>query len=502
MRVTNQMMTNTTLANINKNKLSMSKLENQYSTQKKIQRPSDDPIVAVRALKLRKNLDELNQYYERNVPDAMSWMDKTEGALTNINDILTKIYSDVNQGANGTLTASDRSSIIKNITELTKQIYTEGNTNYTGRYVFSGLKTDTSLIFETDVSDLSYTIAESFHGKDMISDTIVKGSYLTEELIGGTYDVAPTAEEINRIRLSYNKLDMPKDATLEVKITDKDGVERTIQAKAMSSTGADGDPYAFDENDPDDLIHFIPETGELILRNDFATGTVKTAQSVDVSYTKSSFEKGDLRPEHYFDTTKRELDSDGNVIKSTDYSNIGKDQSITYEVNFNQTLTVNTLGRDVITHNMNRMIQELSAAAYDVDAVEARIKEVKSELGRDGISDSEKEDLQALQEQLELELALKEKVLTEKFGSALTTTTNMQTTISVATADLGSRYTRLELIESRLEAQQTEFEDLLSRNEDADLVETVVRYNSQEVVFNASLNAASKIVKNTLLDFI
>ena len=85
MRITNKMMTNNMMGNINKNKINMSNLENQYSTGKKIQRPSDDPIVTVRALKLRTNLSELKQYYEKNIPDAMSWMDVTESSLTTVN---------------------------------------------------------------------------------------------------------------------------------------------------------------------------------------------------------------------------------------------------------------------------------------------------------------------------------------------------------------------------------------------------------------------------------
>ena len=52
MRITNKMMTNNALYNINNNKNLLSTLENQYSTGKKIQKPSDDQIIAVRALKL------------------------------------------------------------------------------------------------------------------------------------------------------------------------------------------------------------------------------------------------------------------------------------------------------------------------------------------------------------------------------------------------------------------------------------------------------------------
>ena len=49
MRITNKMMTNNMMNNINKNKFNMTSLEQQYSTGKKIQKPSDDPIITVRA---------------------------------------------------------------------------------------------------------------------------------------------------------------------------------------------------------------------------------------------------------------------------------------------------------------------------------------------------------------------------------------------------------------------------------------------------------------------
>ena len=74
--------------------------------------------------------------------------------------------------------------------------------------------------------------------------------------------------------------------------------------------------------------------------------------------------------------------------------------------------------------------------------------------------------------------------------------------MNASVAELGSKYVRLELVEDRLSTQQTEFEELLSTNEDADLVETIIKFTAQETVYNASLSVASKVSRNTLLDFI
>ena len=70
MRITNGIMMNNSLNNINKNKLLMDKLNTQIASTKKLSRPSDDPIAAIRALRLRSTEAELTQYLEKNIEDA------------------------------------------------------------------------------------------------------------------------------------------------------------------------------------------------------------------------------------------------------------------------------------------------------------------------------------------------------------------------------------------------------------------------------------------------
>ena len=50
--------------------------------------------------------------------------------------------------------------------------------------------------------------------------------------------------------------------------------------------------------------------------------------------------------------------------------------------------------------------------------------------------------------------------------------------------------------------QKTNFTSLKSENEDIDLEEVVVNYTAAQLVYNAALSAASKVVQQTLLDFI
>lgn len=493
MRITNQMMTNNMMYNINKNKNNLATLDEQYSTGKKIQRPSDDPIIAVRALKLRTNLTELNQYYEKNIPDAKSWMDVTESALTTINDILTSVNTYCVQGTTDTLTASDRTSIVQNLSELKEQIYQEGNSNYAGRYVFTGYKTDTSLTMDKDTTNLKYSITEVFTGEDLETISQVTGEYALSDYNAATppaFPNAPTLTETHRIRLAYDNLEtMAAASTLSFKVGGVPGTPFPITTVSSTATNA----YAPTAG----TVNFIPETGELVFA-DADYNTLRVATDIKVTYDKTEFAEGDLRPEHYFNC--KLTDTDAAVPTTITY--VKEDQQIQYEINFNQRLTINTQASDAFGHDIGRDIDEIVSAVQEVAATEDKITEVEKMLEDTSITDAQKESLNALLKQFNTELVLKNSILQSKFEDSITGTADQQETINVVVADLGSRYVRLELTESRLSSQQVDFEDLLSTNEDADIAETYIKLSAAEVIYNASLSAAAKVVQNTLLDFI
>ena len=115
MRITNGMMMNTTKLNINNNKVSVDRLNTQMSTQKKITKPSDNPLIAIKSLRLSATLTQIKQYYENNIKDANSWMDVTETALTNMKDIFTDAYRLCVNGSTDVLTEEDRQTVLEQL---------------------------------------------------------------------------------------------------------------------------------------------------------------------------------------------------------------------------------------------------------------------------------------------------------------------------------------------------------------------------------------------------
>lgn len=145
MRITNNMLINNMMNNIGNNLTRMERYQNQLATGKKIQIPSDDPVVAARALKLRTDVSEVEQY-QTNIKDAQSWLDITETTLGQIGDVLQRARELAVQAANGTNTPSDTQKIQTEIKQLRGQIIQSSNTTYAGRYIFSGFQTDKKLI--------------------------------------------------------------------------------------------------------------------------------------------------------------------------------------------------------------------------------------------------------------------------------------------------------------------------------------------------------------------
>lgn len=147
MRVTNGMMTDSMLYNLNRNLGDMAKYQWQSSTGKKIQYASDDPLVASRAMKFRTDVNEL-KIYEQNASDAQSWLHVTEDALTTVNDILQRVRELTVGAATATQTTEDKQKTMQEVKQLREELIRVGNSTYAGKFIFSGNKTNKKLFNE------------------------------------------------------------------------------------------------------------------------------------------------------------------------------------------------------------------------------------------------------------------------------------------------------------------------------------------------------------------
>jgi flagellar hook-associated protein 3 FlgL len=535
MRVTNNMILRNSSYNINATKESVDSTATQMTTQKKISRPSEDPVTAIRSLRLSTSLTRVNQYYKKNIPDASSWLDVTETALNNMKTLMTDVRTQVVYGATDTLTQDDRNTILTQLKALQTQLYSEGNADYAGRTVFTGFRTDSDLVFAENETDTSYTIEQNFSSSDIESFSYYAGNVevpttMDEVMNNDISDTQKTSyyrlytsyndvDSMNSFSYSYENAGVTTTVSFDLSaaadgtaVTAKDADGNDINGTTMTvyeteedwwnaCKTANGDSAA--KTVDDDAIVFIKETGHIILGNNIAADMKSNKATISSEYDKTGFDKGELKPEYYFNCTNKtdpanpvsyqKYDADGNEI--------GYD--INYTVASNQTLTVNLEASDAfnsdILRDMDDMISAVSRAMNAHDKIDS-IKSMMSEAQYD--DDESQAKLNEWLDAAQKEADYADDNLQKLFDTELGKVDGYLSNITLALTKVGCTADQLELTETRMSNQQETIQELQSENDDMDLSEIIINYTAVYNAYQASLTAASKLGDMTLLNYI
>ena len=314
MRITNKIMQRNSVTNLNRNKVLSDKLNSQLTLEKKITRPSDDPVIAIRSLRLNTSITQLTQYYEKNVPDASAWLKATEEAVEITTSVITDMYEQCTNGSKGSMTASDREKVLESLKSLREEVYSTGNTDYAGRYLFSGYRTDMPLTFKNATTQ-TYTLTEQLGASNITEFTYVNTGDLTK-LTEANAETGITTEEsdvtshnVYRIQLAYSSLDEGCTPTIQYYDTNAAGTKTSVSVTptVVSANSTSPNPYT---DVPANGAFFLPETGEVVLGEnlykkmvcvlDDLTTDATNEGEIRITYDKSEWSKNDLMPEHYY----------------------------------------------------------------------------------------------------------------------------------------------------------------------------------------------------------
>ncbi|CAG9609786.1 flagellar hook-associated protein FlgL [Pseudoneobacillus rhizosphaerae] len=136
-RVTQNILNSNMLFNLQRNNKMMETYQDQLSTGKKINKPSDNPVTAVRGMFYRSSLNEIEQY-KRNLDHGLSWMTSTDEALNEVTEVMQRVRELTVQGLNGTNDANSRTAIAEEINQLKNHLGEIANTQFAGKYIFAG----------------------------------------------------------------------------------------------------------------------------------------------------------------------------------------------------------------------------------------------------------------------------------------------------------------------------------------------------------------------------
>lgn len=247
MRVTNTMISNRYLSDVNKNLNNMQKITQQMTSGNLVNRPSDDPYITLRSMQIDSSTSS-NKQYNSNIKDVYNWLDTTDGALSEINDAVGRIRELMVSSGNIGYDSDQRQTIADEINQKVNEISQILNTSFDGRYLFGGTRvnsTPTSVKTENgnQVLYLASDKKEPDGNYSMLDKTdnqykMVQSKLNTEVSRGVTLDYSISATDF----LTFEYIDLDENNHMVTKTMDVSALFKDITDNLVS-----GDPKEYDK---------------------------------------------------------------------------------------------------------------------------------------------------------------------------------------------------------------------------------------------------------------
>jgi len=114
----------------------------EISTQKRINKLSDDAMGAAQAVRYRDRISGAQQF-QKNVMFSRGYIERTENAISGIHDRLIRAKELAVATANDTYDGSSREAAGREVKQIIEEVTSLANTSYNGRFVLAGFRTAT-----------------------------------------------------------------------------------------------------------------------------------------------------------------------------------------------------------------------------------------------------------------------------------------------------------------------------------------------------------------------
>jgi flagellar hook-associated protein 3 FlgL len=143
MRIADKMAFSQVNQNLSKTRTDMAELQNQAATQKRINKPSDDPLSAARVLVARTE-ENSNKQFLKNINNGKAFLEISDQSLSELSDLLVRAKElAINLASDASGNAESRMVTASEIEQIYNQSIQIGNRKLGERYIFSGFKTET-----------------------------------------------------------------------------------------------------------------------------------------------------------------------------------------------------------------------------------------------------------------------------------------------------------------------------------------------------------------------
>jgi flagellar hook-associated protein 3 FlgL len=495
------MMFNRSLANVQTQHARLLDAQEEATSGKKVQRPSDDPVSTRTILNLRGELRALSQF-SRNHNTITSLLQGTESALGGIESVLVRAKEIAISGANDTLNAEDRKTLALEVAELFHQTVQFGNTDIAGRYVFAGRATDQPPVSATgSFSGDSGELRMALQSEQSLAVNIPGSRFLASNL--------RPAVDLNTPLSSLRQGQGISPGSLQ--ITDRAGNTAVIDVSAAVTvgdvvgaiSGAAGINVTAALNDAGNGLVIVDDNA--VASNNLTVAEIgggTTASELGIAASRpGSLTGAPLAPTLTASTPLALLyEGQGVTLTSLHIANgtAEVDVDLSAAATVDDVLTAINASAANVTASLNADGTALDVRSNDPTTVaivtDSDGGTTAADLGIQGSQDTlktlnllqtalEKDDRQAIDRLLvHIDRGL-DRVLTLR-------------------GDVGARLHRVELVEQAHADFELSMTTALSQTEDTDAVEAISRLSQLSVAFQAALGFTARSMQPTLLDFL
>lgn len=463
-RITHSMMYARALRDVKASLRDSVKLQGQVATGKRVSRPSDDPAAMLRILPLRAEVRDLDQMADR-VGLARETLGLGAGSLESASDTMKKLREMLVQANNSTNSDGDLRSLGETVDQMLGQMLGLANTNRAGRYLFGGTSTDsppfelrttggkTRAVYLGDQQSVQIEVAPGTHTTlnapgDALFQRRSRGA---TTFAGGNTGARPSGAldsgvGFGELRASFGGLaGAPTQIVAGAGTSTALGsLSYAVSGSTLSIAGGPSVPIpATDQNFTTADGRVINLTVSAIPTPASGTFTARASLSTDGGATSTTVD--------FSSSAVQVTDSRNSSVLNVDVSALTRagTENVTFQGTFDvftsliearDTLrSANTGNRADVTAKLQRLLAEFEGAH---DAV------------LDGIN------------------------------------------------QYGSRGEQMAALTSRVDGLKVAAQESLSSAEDADLTESILQMNQQQLTYQASLAVSSRIVQTSLLDFL
>ena len=220
--------------NMTQDSSTLNQLYIESSSGKAVTKPSDNPS-AVGAI-INGNSDIVSgQRYIANCQNVQNNLTTAETAINSVEGIMTSAKEIAVEGANDSLTPSDRSTLANQVSQLKDSLLGLANTKENGKYIFAGYNDQTPPFSETPVTNVvNYTGTSDHQMIEVSPGTTVANNITGSDLFTSPVDLFATLDNLT------SALNSGDSATISAQLTPIENASNqvTTQLSQLGNTSS------------------------------------------------------------------------------------------------------------------------------------------------------------------------------------------------------------------------------------------------------------------------